>query len=512
ARYLGTRPFILKQPLRAFSLLEWAIAGWALLLLLLFPVLNTPIKALYAVLPDHPFFANTLRVLVPFLLLIPPTVFMGATLPCLATFLTGRSGSFAQRLSWLYGLNTLGAVFGVFASGFLLIPRFGVSGSTFIAMACNVAVALFALVLARRQAGETSAEPERETGEDAIGRSRAWGIFLIAGVSSLLALFMEIVWFRSLILIFGSTTYSFSAMLTIFLLGTALGPLIFSRFLGRVRHPARVMSVVIGLCGLFFLLTQHGFIQLPEQFLGAMRRSDFTWRAFIVQKFLLSAAIMLPATCLLSLNFILCAQWARDEGLRNAGSVGRVYLANTLGGVLGSLLAGFVFIPWVGLQKAYLIGGCFGMAVAGLLALIAAGDRRPFRIAIPVAAVAIMGLSLKSYTPWDYTEFSVGAYFKMKKDNPEAHRGPQRKSYPVLDRKVIYSKAGSTATAAVTRFSDGLYSFSMDGKIEADTSLHGLTNQRMVGHLAMLFHPAPRKALNIGLGAGMSLGALGTHD
>ncbi|MEE8300899.1 MAG: fused MFS/spermidine synthase, partial [Candidatus Tectomicrobia bacterium] len=274
------------QPLRLYALIEWCIGAYALLLPLLFgglPVL--------APLLGHPL----PRFLIIFLLLLPPTVGMGGTLPILSAVF--RHGQIASQVGRLYAWNTFGAVAGVALAGFVLLPHLGMRYTTLVAVAVNAVAGGIALGVSRRLPQPARVHPPPTTAgpcnpdnpPSAIRHPHVLGAFALSGA---VAMLYEVAWTRGLTLVLGSSTYAFSIMLVAFLSGLALGSALMSRVIDRLRHPWLTLVLCqagIGLTGLGGL---YLFGQLPALFLGlfALLGTSYTW--LLLGKLMLAVSVM----------------------------------------------------------------------------------------------------------------------------------------------------------------------------------------------------------------------------
>lgn len=493
----GRRKF--SRPLIVYAVLEGFIVLWALAVPTLVALLQTTLPWLQLG------GIGLVRVLACGLLFLPPTLCMGATLPVLTGVVAQHRESFGGRFGMLYGGNTVGAMTGAVLAGFFLLPALGLSGSAYVAVAMNTGAAIFALLLARRRPA-LLVEPSIEAKEE-VGASRK-GLVALAAAAGFLSLFLEVFWFRILVQVFGATTYSLSAMLAVFLGGAGLGALVLGR-LGdrRGQHEAALRAIawcafLAGACLVGSCWLIGG---LPERFFASLAASGFTWEHLVWQNFWLSVQVILPPAFLLGGILPLTARALRNgAGTDSATVAGRVYLFNAVAGAFGVLLAGFVVLPTIGLRSGLLVAGGLA-AVLGLAAILWA---RAWRLlALPLVFGMVTALTVQH--PWDLKKFALGAYF-----------GPQSNGSNVGVRfddllatsKLLLFREGVAATIAVLKSHDGSLYYLSDGKVEAETSRRSMINERLIGHLGMLLHPGPvKRVLNIGLGAGVTLGALGSH-
>ncbi len=499
----------LKNPLKCFAWLEWGVAAYALAMPLMFGGLRLVYRFAYRYISDDLFVLTPMRFVLAFLLLLLPTILMGGTLPVIIRGLARGNQEFGKRLGWFYGINTLGAVAGIFACGFYLIPAVGLTWTNVIAVATDAIAGTGAWVLACRGSLPT---PEREPlrprfrFRDMPAASRY--AILAAMLCGFVSLALEVIWFRALILVFGSTTYSFTVMLGVFLLGIGLGSLMVARVLDRLRDgllPLLASSVaLIGICTLASL---YYFDRGPEFLLRHLLAHDFSWQSMNRARFLISASHLAIPALLFGVAFTVATRLVRRDEPSSSGAVGMVYALNTVGAMAGSFAGGFILLPRLGMERSLLLLGGV-MAAAGLLTLIIAG-RRPLLRAGSGLVAAVLLLILLIFPPaWNKAVLASGAFFSpfnFIRDGKIILRDN------IMNDRLLYYKEALSSTVSVHLSSNERKYFSIDGKVEADQSPRGMMQQRMVAHLPMLFHPNPKKAINIGLGAGVSFGALGQY-
>ncbi len=199
------------------------------------------------------------------------------------------------------------------------------------------------------------------------------GIFILSGAAGLV---YEIVWSRQLVLVFGNTTQAVSAILTGFFGGMAVGAAVGGRVADRVRSPLRMYGILELALVVVVLVTPLTFRLIHEAYRGVYPSLEGTpW--IVLVRLLLAVVALAPATVMMGATFpVLVRHFSRTTALSHA--FGRLYSANTIGAVAGTLVAGLVLIELLGLSGALAVGAaCSG--VAGLIALILArrDDRAP---------------------------------------------------------------------------------------------------------------------------------------
>lgn len=506
----------LSKPLLTYGLLEFAIGLYALV----FPWLLQLVEPLYlgffrAVSPTPLVFGLFQFVLLSLLLLIPTTC-MGATLPLLTRFVSERTGSVGGRVGMLYGVNTLGAVFGVGLSGFYLLPNLGLAKTLYLAAAGNFILGVGAWLLSRRVA--EGGEPPSVLEEEELSTSAAVGIkplLWIAAFSGCAALIYELAWFRLLTLILGASTYAFSTMLLAFLIGIALGGWAGGPLSDRIRKKRGAKGVLfsIGLVqvgiGLLSFLMMLLYQEFPVLYLRLYDANADSLGLGWGRQIWLAIVLMTPPALLMGATFSLLVRAGVGSASGVLGAhVGRVYGANTLGSLLGAVAAGFFLLPSLSVVGAVKIAILVNLAAA-LVAFSRVFETAFSRVKIAVAAVlCTLGL-WQSNPPWDPAFMTAGVY-KYIQDLDS----PTRKNlwdYAVRDYDLLYYKEGRTTvvTVAQSKHSGNIW-MANNGKVEASTTVD-MPTQVLVSHLPFLFLENPKKAVVIGLASGITAGAVSLH-
>ncbi len=353
-----------RRPLAAYAVIEVVIGITGAGLTLLLPVLTELLVPLFRPFVDIPVVMNPLRFGTAFLLLLVPTTAMGVTLPLLVKGVMRWDANFGSALGRLYGWNTLGAVGGTLALEMLLVERFGIRGSAYVAVFLNVSAAATAWWLSQRSAGDANRaifltlKPESIRPRLSFSGRRILAAAFLSG-GSLLAL--EVVWFRFLSMFVVTGTLAFALMLSVVLVGIGAGGLAASRWLKSHPDAVRHLSLIAFAAGVFLILTYWAFR------IGSVNYE----RATAGSSMLLFALRLFFPVCLLSgILFTLQGAALKNEVADEARAAGWLTLANTVGSMLGALAAGFVLIPFLGVEKSL-----FALSLAyGGVALLAAID------------------------------------------------------------------------------------------------------------------------------------------
>jgi spermidine synthase len=495
----------LRNGVRAYAWIEIAIGLYAVLvpsILDIFPILNR------AVFSHLTLWAATAgRFTAVLVALLVPTLLMGATLPLLVATLVRRNHPAANRVGLLYGLNTLGAVAGVFLSTFLLFPAIGVWRTNLTAAGLDLAIGLGVLLaLARRFETEegTGAAPAATAGAARCPSRDAWNpAVLVYGLVGFTALVYEVCWTRALSMILGSSVYAFAAMLAAFLLGIAAGSVLGRRWAAQRRRPLLTYALGIATVGVLALATRALFGLLPDLFVRVVVSFGLSRAGVVATQVALSMLVMLGPTLVLGALFPLLTGALADRSSSPGATVGDVYFVNTLGSAAGAFCAGFIFIP------AYGVPATLGLASAATC--IAAGGllwwqrewRGPARAAgavtLLVAAAAILAIPPR----WDREALTRGVY-----RDPEGEAGFGLDLLPLIgvpDNRMLYYRDGINSSVSVHR-AHGDIALRVNGKADA-SALGDLPTQGLLAEVPMLFGP-PGRVLVIGLGSGITVGSV----
>ncbi len=426
-----------------------------------------------------------IRAPICFAALLVPTTLMGGTLPILTAYLAKRESLFGKSFSLLYGLNTLGAVVGVSVSGFFTLGAFGEHVTMLLGVCINFFVAFCAYGLYRTEHAPAADCRSKKTAQDedqAVSPypSRVRATLLLAfAASGFTALAYEIIWTRQLILWLKTSIYAFSGMLCVFLIGTATGSIAMNRSVDRLKRPLLwfgVLELGIAFISVANLLL---FSSLdPERFGSSLARLIGALAATVI--------VVLPLTLLFGMIFPV-AGLCYVKTLRQTGSsVGSLYSANTVGNVLGSLLAGFWLIPALGCTRAILVLALANVVLGALLVYIEPEARAPKSFAWATAALALLIV---------YAGITLRDPFLKAIQNRISAMTPAGKN-----STIFFHKEGVEGT--VTSFEAGPRKQLWINGVGM-TAL--ATETKLMAHLPLLFTESPREGLVICFGMGTTL-------
>ncbi len=479
-------------PLLWYGFFEMTIGAWAAGFLAFSNWSESVVAPLLRHVAAAPHAGIALRAGLALAFLAVPATLMGATLPLLARFAAGDERTRGMRIGALYSINTFGAVAGCAAAGFWLLPRFGYSGATWIAAGGNGLVGIAACWLGwgTLLPGNFAGTP----GTPVTGNRRARYILVAFALSGACALALEVIWTRLLTVVFLGTTYAFTTMLVSFLCGLAAGSAAGAGLSGRIRNPLLAFGMVEGLAGIACVALLPLFAALPERLHAMQLDAGLQWEGIVRAKFILSFLVLFGPTCLFGATFPFAVQAYRRAGV--GGDVGRLYSANTLGGVAGSLAGGFLLIPQLGAHRGLVAIACL-LAGIGLFLVMTAQNVSLTRKSVLAGLMAALMAMAMLRAP-DNVAYALNAGYLPKGD------------------RLLHMREGVEGVVAVSEPLDNASESNrvlwING-VQATASIEkGVKMNRFQGVLPLLFNRDPRLALFMCFGSGITCGTLALHD
>jgi spermidine synthase len=336
-----------RRPLRLYAALELTLAFFVLLTPVTFRLIHEVYRSAFASLEQSPTLLSLLRFALALIALAPATILMGATLPSLTRFLARESSALGSAFTRLYTANTIGAVFGSAAAGFVLIELLGLWGALMVGVVCSTVAGAVALVLDMRWGARHDVPSAADY--TVITNPRNALALWFAFVSGFTSLSYQTLWTRLIASGTGSSTYVFSTILTVFLIGLALGSVEYKRVRARIRDVPRVLALsqiftaIFAIAGMFVMNTLDA------------RPPAFAWKAL---------AAVLPTTFIMGFGFPAASALVGRDSDRVGTNSGALLAINTLGAIVGTFCVPFVFIPLFGSPGVLVITACVNL-IAG---------------------------------------------------------------------------------------------------------------------------------------------------
>lgn len=487
--YFGRRADRTAHPLRLYALLEGGIVVAALVMPVVFAFITEAYASLAQRAGDAASLLPVMRIVLCVVCLLVPTTLMGATFPVMNRAVVRDLGHVGRRVTFLYGINTTGAVLGAGLAGFVLIAVWGEATTTYLAIACNIIAAAAALLISRL-VGEGTAVAERagsaaqSASVDASRPNRTtYLLFAVVFIAGFTSLAYEVLWTRILTVFLGTSIYAFSTILVLFLGGIAFGSLIISRMMDRGKDLLTTLGVVMFLIGVCSVVVQYVFHTVGQNpGATALSRNGIQSWTNLGSFFISSATAMLIVTVLFGMAFPLALKIAVKE----LGSLGRrlgsMYAANTVGAVIGPLVAGFLMIPILGTHRSVmalaLVSASLGIVMVAREGKLA---QRQWAAILLAGTAAMAALMLASRDP-----FLGALQANLKKTG----------------YRINYHNEDADATVTVAQRGDSAHARQLFINGSFISSISG--ENFLIGHLPMMMHPHPQDVLVMCLGIGTS--------
>jgi len=472
--YFGKWSERTENPLRVYMYVEVLIAVASLASFLIIdqlPVYRYLHEAAYNNLDFYGL--SIVRLMLSVVVLLPPVFLIGGTMPLISKYFLTSSTTLGSGFSRLYYLNTLGAFAGALLTGFLLVRYVGVFMTLVTAIACNLVVAAIVAV------GKSSAASVPEaTAEETAPYSYMLVVLLLTGFISL---GYEVLWVRILSTYGLSTSQAFALIVAGFLLGFAVGSFLVSRWIDRRTNLERTFAAVCmltALSGAVVLFVFRRFEALTVAVESSLDLSSLT--ASLALSFVVS---LVPAV-FMGILFPLGLKIYAHDVSRIGAKAGKILFANTAGCVLGSLLTGFVLIPFAGMWNTTLILVNLGLLIS-LVLLLRLRDASRARWASLLLAFVLANLLVFS-------------------DSKTFHK-------EMKGLEVIYYAEGLSGTVSVLG-NDQYRGVFVDGQNVSGTDPVLVADSKMLAHLPLLLADDPRSSLTVGFGTGTTSGSMLLHD
>ena len=493
-----------KNPVLVYGLLEMGIALSALAV----PLLLLVARNLYVyALGDQPSppDGNTIGqpifyLLTGFVVLALPTGFMGATLPLLTRHAVQNDKELGPRIALLYATNTGGAVIGTLVAAFILLPRLGLNGTVWVGVAVNAAVFVIATLLATRSPAcintlsEKNSSPtvgfiekciipffdssltQKHKLKKLFQSNEGWILPLIL-ISGAISFIYEVLWTRMLSHVMGGSIYAFATMLAAFLTGIAIGGGLAGKIAGTRERAIIAFAFAQVLIAVFSIVVYRWMVPLIPSSLNTYQIAIY------------AALVMLPATFFVGATLPLAIRVLAKDEKQAMTSTAYVYSWNTVGAIIGSILAGFYLIPALGFE------GTIHIAIAlniGLALWTLATITTPKPVYLGLTAILLVAVILVYKPSRPIAVISSTGFIPNYLSNP----------------REIYYGVGRSSTVLMVE-EDGYYYLRTNGLPEASIASKGSPPirdpEKWLTALAVAARPSTENMLVIGFGGGVAL-------
>ena len=473
-----------RQPLRLYALLE---TGVAVLGAGVTFILSGIAPFFVAVEDTSPPAAWALLIVI----VATPAFLMGGTLPVLLRALNASPGGVATKGGRLYAANTLGAIVGCLSVSFLLVPALGVRATGLAASGLGLVAAVIALSLNKL----TAREPvQARLPAEMRGASGSWLALILYAIAGGIALGYEVAWSQAIVQFISTRSFAFSVVLATYLTGLALGAALFARRTERLSDPWWTFGLLITLAGLVALAE----LALLGPWLTALQTSaeaavaDITGSIFagMCARFLVAAlTIVFIPTLILGAAFPVALRLAVSPE-HTGRDTGRVLALNTLGGIFGTLLTGFVLIPSLGIVRSFSVLAIAAAAIGLVAVSRGQGGWMGWRLLAP--AFGTLTVLIAVIVPSD----RLASLLNLSRGNGT----------------IVSYDEGLGATVAVIEQGQPDRRFRrlyIQGVSNTGDAMPSLRYMRLQALLPLVIHKGePKSALVIGLGTGITAGSL----
>lgn len=412
------------------------------------------------------------------ILVCPATFFMGGTLPVIAQLLIQRRHEFGRKAALFYGINTIGAAAGALAAGFYLPPIIGYRLTYVIALSTTALVIVLAAIVARGR----SHPPARALSDDAAPASPStspspgmYAIFILCFLSGLVTLSMEVLWTQMFSLVFQNTVYTFAAILVATLVCMSLGAMAAHVLARQSWPPVKVLLVLLIAAGISIAFSSFHFNSVTDNL--TLVTSEHGWGDYIFRVFRLTFTVTGLPLFLSGIIFPYLLK-VSERHISSAGqALGQLSAVNTVGAIIGPVLAGFVLLQWLGLWHAIQFYSLVYIAAAVFIPISFKSVGFIWR----GAALAVAGVLVFAFNPGDFLQLRLKP-----------------------DEQIVKSWHGPGGTVAVVKRGDHL-NINMNGHYGLGSTAAD-TLEKDQTTIPMLLHPRAESIFFLGLGTGITAG------
>ena len=494
----------IKKPIATYGLMEIGIAIYALLV----PLLFRWIDQVYVLIWQHfqpGFFAFSLwRFVLSGLVLLVPTTLMGATLPVLAAL-----GNSRNAVAKLYAFNLAGAIIGTLAAGFVLLPVLGVRTTISVAATVNVVVGVTAIFLQRQTNVRANLISDSVNTEKNPLNPASHFWYFAAVASGFVTISTQVSWTRVLTMIIGSSTYAFSIVVALFLIGLAAGAWWIARKDRSETLRLTILHVEV-LTTVSLLLSMFVLNKLPAVLVTlGLRLQPSSWLGLLALQILCATLLILVPAVLMGMVMPLVLVWAGADQTKAVARTGRSYAVNTIGAIAGAFITGFVLIPKTSTRFTLILAAVCCLVVAAIAYRPDSVRDPALKRSLAIGATPVLAImSFLIVPPMNLADLSIGAYDSLVRVLAQARDGTTNESNQTSQvHELLMYEEGPTATVSVRKDRD-IVSIAINGRTNASDSAYDMPTQVMLGQLPLLIAPRIESALIVGYATGITVGSM----
>jgi len=500
---------------KAYALLEGIIAVWGLFFPVIFGFIDSATRGWTF---SPPILVILQGLLCSGLLMGVPTICMGGTIPFLTRGISQSVEEATGVHAKIYGINTAGAFMGTLMAGFFLIPSLGLPLTVMDTAILNFSAALFFFFASIRLKSREAEMPEPSSdGKEVIPhevlaelRYPPLVLYTVAFLSGFYVMTLENVLIRLINLSLGSSSYSFTMIISVFVLAIAIG----SYLVGKLKHLPRSilffnqLFIALLLIALYFSFDTWPYWAHLVRISIQSNIAGF-WAYYANVFMALALVLILPVSLMGATVPITFHEIKRDLSTVGKQS-GLLFSWNTIGNLTGSLVGGIVLFYILNLPGIF----CLAIFLAAFSACLVAWklSKKYFFVA---AVVAVTALVLVVTTPlYEIRHFVVGT-FRLRSPHSYSLSGPQKFFKQMMGNRTLeFYKDGSAASVAVLRHPETPpfkgrkpVAIIINGKSDSST-VGDIYTLKLSAHIPAILSPQRQKVMVIGLGTGVTAGEL----
>ncbi len=470
------------------------LLGIGLMSFINFFILENSVSYLFGTFSNM-FVADIVFFSITFILLIIPAFFMGGIIPLVSKLVISENKEISNNIGKIYAYETLGSTLGGLFAGFILLGTIGQKETIFTAVAINVLLAVYLFVSKKFN---TSVEVKEEKLSKKALQSNSDKSEKIAKISTLFfgfaILAMQIIWIRIFRVYFTNTSYTFTLITSFIILGLFFGSRLYKKHGDKIKSNDLTMLKLIILTSFLLLLGLLMLINLPELFLfpfGETVKNQYVRLIFV--PILASLMIALPPALISGFAFPLAVKMNSNKISKISNSVGQILTFNTIGSVLGPVIATFIMIPIFGVGKSLLIISLLLSGIAIYFSIILKEEKKASSVKklligkIIILVVIIFGVNKMQFVPPSVKKF---------KKNIITYKETIEGTIIVADEKQkgVFGKSTFVNNSSVI-----------------GSNYDALKAVKMIGHIPFFSGLRCKNALVIGFGIGVTSSAIASH-
>ena len=480
--------------LKIFGILQFSIGASCLIILFLFSILPKLYKFLYHFFhlsSESPLF---LIFLASSFFMLVPAFMMGGTLPVISKIFIKSNREIGSGIGKLYAINTLGGILGACLTGYFLLGSLGQTKTQLLAIIINIASGFVAFSLSSKQ--EHSCHDENNIKETCYPEYILNFSLLVAGLSGFCGLAFEILSTRALSVFLVNSSYSFSSILIVFLSGISIGSFIFTKFLTDKKHLLLILAISQVVIGLYLIIITSFLNELPVLLfpLNTYLLKIPLLKIFFPGLFLSFMLLFIP-TVSMGISFPAVCRIYTSSINKIGENVGRVYLINTAGSIIGPLVAGFILIPILGVSKGIITIAFINLCL-GLVLLIFEIDLK----------------NKPGYITIGFVLFLISLFFAHRGINKSTIHPPSIHKLSTPSEAILYYKETTDGTVLVREDkSSGIKTLYVNNNAVCGIAYDAVIVVKMLGHLPFIINPMAKEIFIIGFGTGITTAEAAKH-